>query len=66
MSEAPSKGEILAYHADGKTLHQVRWMHRGRNDGYWSMRWNDKYSQHDSDFLGWISMPEVIVDGGEG
>ena len=66
MSEAPAKGEILAYHEGFETLHHVHWVHRGRNDGYWAMRWNAKYSQHDSDFLGWIPLPEVIVDGGEG
>ena len=63
MSEAPRDVEILAYHSIGKTLHQVE---RDFSYGGWTMRWNNDYKQHDSDYLGWIPLPEVIVDGGEG
>ena len=61
MPEAPAKGEILAYHVEGETLHPVSRMHRGGNDGCWKMRWNKNYKQHDSDYLGWIPIPEVII-----
>ena len=53
--------EILAYHDVGKTLHQIKW---DAVHGCWTMRWNPEYRQRDSDYLGWIPMPEI--DFGEG
>ena len=67
MSEAPvDRGEILAYHTETKTFHQVRRMEADKHDVYWEMRCDDEYCGHIWDYLGWIPMPEVIVDGGEG
>jgi len=57
MDEAPKDAEILAYHKDGKTLHPVKWNYTAER---WGMRWHTGYSQHSTDFLGWVSMPEVM------
>jgi len=58
MEEAPRDEEILAYHIDGRNLHQVQWDDLSRYHS-WGMRWNKEYSQLDGHYLGWIPMPEV-------
>lgn len=59
MNTAPHDGtEILAYSNSGN-FHPVSCREGSPNyrAGYWRMRWHPEYSQHDSDFMDWISMP---------
>lgn len=57
MRDAPRDGtEILAYSAEGKNFHPVKWLpHRN----HWGCRWITGYCQHDGDFLGWIEYPTI-------
>ena len=58
MSEAPATREILAWSKDGGNFHQVIWKDYKKR---WGMRWNSEYTQHTSDYLGWIPMPNVEI-----
>ena len=60
MSTAPRDTEILAFHIEGKTWHQVKWRDHPWMDGstqFWGVRWNEDYKQYDSDYSGWQSLP---------
>ena len=56
MSEAPFNKEILALSKSGGNFHPVV---QNNNLKRWRMRWNTDYSQHETDYLGWIPMPTL-------
>lgn len=53
MKCLPVGEEVLAWHREGRTWHQV---HRD-GPNMIGMRWNDKYRQYDGDFAGWVYLP---------
>lgn len=59
IETAPKDGtEILAFHKDGKTWHQVKWMPMNNGFmGYWGMIWHTGYRQYHCDFSHWVPLP---------
>lgn len=63
MKDAPKDGtEILAFHIEGKTWHQVIWS--AHRDAF-VMRWNRDYSQTVLQYSGWQLLPPAPKGDGE-
>lgn len=52
INSVPDGIEVLAFHIDGKTWHQVTF-----SNGYAKMRWNGEYMQGKGWYSHWAALP---------